>query len=63
MFTLKKIYCNIYAVMKLKEYDIYIFDFDGTLSDTIPGVKNSEKNALTLFGIHEYNDKKQVIIK
>ena len=44
--------------MKLKEYDIYIFDFDGTLSDTIPGVKNSVKYALTFLGIDETDDKK-----
>lgn len=42
----------------MKDYDIYIFDFDGTLSDTIPGVKNSVKYALLCYGIEETDDKK-----
>lgn len=42
----------------MKDYDVYIFDFDGTLSDTIPGVKNSVKYALSCYGIEETDDKK-----
>lgn len=42
----------------MKEYDYYVFDFDGTVSDTIPGVKNSIKYALSCFGITETDDGK-----
>lgn len=42
----------------MKEYDIYIFDFDGTLSDSIPGIKNSVKYALSFLGIDETDEKK-----
>lgn len=42
----------------MKDYDLYIFDFDGTLSDTVPGVKNSVKYALSCYGIEETDDKK-----
>ncbi len=45
-------------MITLKEYDYYIFDFDGTVSDTIPGVKNCVKYALSFFGINETDDKK-----
>lgn len=35
-----------------------LFDLDGTLTDTAPGITNSVKYALSKFGIHETDDKK-----
>lgn len=37
----------------MKEYDYYIFDFDGTLADTVRGIKNAVVFALDYYGIKE----------
>ena len=37
----------------MKEYKYYLFDFDGTLCDTTPGIFNSILYALDCFGIKE----------
>ena len=37
----------------MKDYDIYIFDFDGTLCDTTEGIFNSVIYSLECFGIKE----------
>lgn len=37
----------------MKEYKYYLFDFDGTLCDTTPGIFNSIIYALDCFGIKE----------
>lgn len=37
----------------LKEYDYYLFDFDGTLCDTTEGIFNSVIYSLQCFGIEE----------
>ena len=40
----------------MKEYEYYIFDFDGTLVDSSEGIYNSIIYALKEFGIEE-NDR------
>ena len=37
----------------MKEYDYYLFDFDGTLCDTTEGIFNSVIYSLHCFGIEE----------
>ncbi len=40
-------------VIKMKEYNYYLFDFDGTLCDTTEGIFNSIIYSLQCFGIEE----------
>ncbi len=42
----------------MKEYDYYLFDFDGTLCDTTEGIFNSIIYALECYGIKETDRKK-----
>lgn len=42
----------------MKEYDYYLFDFDGTLCDTTEGIFNSVIYSLECFGIHETDREK-----
>ena len=42
----------------MKEYDYYIFDFDGTLVDSSEGIYNSIIFALKEFGIEESDREK-----
>ncbi len=42
----------------MKEYNYYLFDFDGTLCDTTPGIFNSILYSLECFGIEETNIEK-----
>ena len=42
----------------MKEYDYYLFDFDGTLCDTTEGIFNSIIYSLDCFGIKETDYKK-----
>lgn len=42
----------------MKEYKLYIFDFDGTIADTVPGIINSAKYALDFYGIEEKDEKR-----
>lgn len=42
----------------MKEYELYIFDFDGTLADTVRGIKNAVVYALDHYGIKETDYKK-----
>ena len=37
----------------MKDYDIYLFDFDGTLCDTTEGIFNSVIYSLDCYGIKE----------
>lgn len=41
----------------MKEYEYYIFDFDGTISDTVPGIKNCIKYACEFYNIPIDDDK------
>lgn len=43
----------------MKEYDYYLFDFDGTLCDTTEGIFNSVIYSLKCFGIEE-NDREKL---
>lgn len=47
-----------YSVIKMKEYEYYIFDFDGTLVDSSEGIYNSIIYALKEFGIEESDREK-----
>ncbi len=42
----------------MKDYDIYLFDFDGTLCDTTEGIFNSIIYSLECYGIEETDRKK-----
>ena len=42
----------------MKDYDFYLFDFDGTLCDTTEGIFNSIIYSLDCFGIRETDRKK-----
>ncbi len=42
----------------MKDYDIYLFDFDGTLCDTTEGIFNSIIYSLKCYGIEETDRKK-----
>lgn len=42
----------------MKDYDFYLFDFDGTLCDTTEGIFNSVIYSLQCFGIEETDMKK-----
>ncbi len=54
----KNILLNIYKGDGMKEYDYYLFDFDGTLCDTTEGIFNSIIYSLDCFGIKETDYKK-----
>ena len=42
----------------MKDYDYYLFDFDGTLCDTTEGIFNSIIYSLDCYGIKETDLKK-----
>ena len=51
LFTFQLNMVKINAVIKMKEFEYYIFDFDGTLVDSSEGIYNSIIYALKEFGI------------
>lgn len=57
-FTFNYVCIKITGVIDLKEYEYYLFDFDGTVCDTTEGIFNSVLHSLEVFGIEEPDRKR-----
>lgn len=58
LFTFLFSDCKIKLGDNMKDYDFYLFDFDGTLCDTTEGIFNSIIYSLDCYGIKETDLKK-----
>lgn len=57
-FTFSLIHYKMVTGDNMKNYEIYLFDFDGTLCDTTEGIFNSVIYSLDCFGIRETDGEK-----